>query len=121
MKNIFNIIYNLELSLINPKVRRSADELSTLLADDFIEFGSSGIIYNKPDTIERLVATTINVEYKISNYGLKILSDNIIQATFKADRIIDDKASSSLRTSMWRKSDIGEWQMFFHQGTITHD
>jgi hypothetical protein len=35
-------LYQLEQRLLQPEVRRSKDDLAILLADDFVEFGSSG-------------------------------------------------------------------------------
>ncbi len=35
-------IHELELSLLSPSVRRSPEQLNQLIADAFIEFGSSG-------------------------------------------------------------------------------
>ncbi len=122
MQNIFKIIYDLEILLLNPEVRKSADELSTLLADDFTEFGSSGKVYYKPDTLALLTTNTDTVEFLISNFSLKILTENIILATYRAQKTTNgSNVITSLRSSIWRKSDIGEWQMFFHQGTVIHD
>lgn len=114
MENIYNIIYDLEISLLNNKETKSADEISTIFADDFTEFGNSNEIYYKPDKIDKYISNDDNnKEYEISNYGLKILSDNIVLSTFKAT----NKISTTIQSSIWRKSDIGEWQIFFHQVT----
>lgn len=45
----------LEERLLEPKVRKSKKELEVLLADDFIEFGSSGRMYNKQQVIDGLL------------------------------------------------------------------
>lgn len=37
--------------MLQPDVRKSAQEVADLLADDFIEFGSSGLIFNKQQII----------------------------------------------------------------------
>lgn len=49
----------LEESLLQPEVRSSGDASSQLLEDDFIEFGSSGAVYNKQQ-INRLARTGTN-------------------------------------------------------------
>ena len=42
-------ILALERKLLDPDVRASSQELDRLIADDFVEFGSSGRIWNKRD------------------------------------------------------------------------
>jgi hypothetical protein len=48
------LLRGLEEELLKPEVRRSADRLSHLLADEFVEFGSSGRIFDKRQIIESL-------------------------------------------------------------------
>ena len=43
-----------EKRLLDPAVRKNAQLVSSLLADDFIEFGSSGRVFNKASIIEDL-------------------------------------------------------------------
>ncbi len=117
MNDITKIIYDLELSLLKPEVRSSKEALDKLLADDFIEFGSSGNKYTKQDILERLPNTLEKVEYLVSDFNVDTPSENIVIATFKTVRTTDGKDKVvSLRSSHWRKAD-GSWQMFFHQGT----
>jgi len=117
MNEIERKIYGLELSLLTPEVRSSVDKLNNLLSDDFIEFGSSGLIYDKKEILERLPANFEKVEYIISDFNAEQLSEGIIFTTYKTDRIINDTDKlTSLRSSVWRNIN-GNWQMFFHQGT----
>lgn len=117
MEELKNTIYNLETSLLKPEVRSSFDQLNILLADDFKEFGSSGLVYTKQHVLERLSSNTDKVVYVVSDFEVKILSEEAVMANFKTDRVINDTEKvSSLRTSLWRKEASG-WRMFFHQGT----
>lgn len=116
-KTITEEIYQLEMSLLKPEIRSSFDKLNILIADDFIEFGSSGSVYNKKEILDKLPNSTEKTEYTVSDFNICILSDNIIQTTFKTDRTINSTEKLiSLRSSIWRKVN-GGWQMFFHQGT----
>lgn len=117
MNDVIKTIYELELSLLKPEVRASFDKLNFLLADDFKEFGSSGLIYDKKEILERLPKNLKKISYTVSDFTVKILSIDTILTTFKTERLIDgtDKVIS-LRSSLWRKTN-GNWQMFFHQGT----
>lgn len=118
MNNIEKTIYELELSLLKPEVRSSTDKLNELLADDFMEFGSSGAIYYKPDTLQNLTASTDKVAYAMSDFKAKELSEAFVLTTFKTERIINNTdITVSLRSSIWKKNK-GSWQMFFHQGTL---
>jgi hypothetical protein len=48
------LLRRLEEELLNPEVRRSPDQVGDLLSDDFVEFGSSGGVFNKQQVIEAL-------------------------------------------------------------------
>jgi hypothetical protein len=118
MNELYNKIYELETYLIKPEIRSSVETLNNLLADDFREFGSSGLIYNKQDILNRLPAETNKTEYIVSNFEIKILSEDVVMTNFKTEKAINDTEKfSSLRTSLWKK-EKGEWKMFFHQGTL---
>ena len=51
MKQEHQMIYELETSLLNPETRKSIEQLKRLIADEFIEYGASGLIYNKKDLL----------------------------------------------------------------------
>jgi hypothetical protein len=55
------LIHQLEQSLLEPSVRQSVTLLNQLIADDFIEFGSSGKIYNKKDIIDSLPSESTKI------------------------------------------------------------
>ena len=117
MNELQNTIYKLETSLLKPEFRISFEHLDNLLTDDFKEYGSSGLVYTKQDVLERLPLNTNKVVYVVSDFEIKSLSEDIVMANFKTDRIINDTEKlQSLRTSLWRKEG-NSWKMFFHQGT----
>lgn len=117
MNEIHNTIYELETSLLKPEVRSSYEQLNNLLAEDFKEFGSSGLIYTKQNVLERLTVNQYKVVYDVSNFEAKELSQDIVMTNFKTDRTINDTEKlTSLRTSLWRKEN-NQWKIFFHQGT----
>lgn len=45
MENATQIFYELECMHLKSEVRTSAKELSNILADDYLEFGSSGRVW----------------------------------------------------------------------------
>ncbi len=110
--------YDLEISLLKPEVRSSRDELDKLIADDFMEFGSSGGIYYKKDTVENLSLSVDKVQFTVSDFKARELSEDLVQTTFKTEKIINDvQKIISLRSSIWKRIG-GNWQMIFHQGTV---
>lgn len=116
MENLKEIIYKLETDLLTPEVRNSKEKLNELLSDDFTEYGSAGLIYDKDIILERL-SQVISPSYVLYDFDIVVLSKNIIQTRFKTDRInLDNTKTVSLRTSLWRNSN-NKWQIFFHQGT----
>jgi hypothetical protein len=108
-----------EERLLHPEVRSSSDELSRLLADDFIEFGSSGAIYNKQQIIG-LLAREQMMERSIADFSVRALADDVVLLTYRST--MRDPATAeewhSLRSSIWKLHDA-RWQMIFHQGTPT--
>jgi len=110
------LIYKLETDLLKPEVRASVEKLNELLADDFIEYGSAGLVYDKNTILERLPQGN-SPSYTLLDFDFVVLSKDIVQTRFKTDRVnLDGTKTTSLRTSLWRKAN-DKWRMFFHQGT----
>jgi len=112
-------IRNLEESLLRPDVRSSAQELDNLLADDFIEVGSSGRVYDKQQVIAALQDEPAQ-SYTLDEFNIRLLGPDVILATYRIARRSEPSANPthSLRSSLWRYQ--GErWQLLFHQGTPT--
>ena len=115
MNELTKTIYELELSLLKPEVRSNRVALDRLLADDFIEFGSSGNKYTKRDILERVPNTQEKIEYEVSDFTVDSPSDNIAIATFKTEKTTEGKDKVvAERSSHWRNTNKG-WQMFLHQ------
>lgn len=108
-----NTIKDLELSLMKKEVRRSRNALDKLITEDFIEFGTSGNKYTKTDILERLPNTVENFQYVMSDFSTEIISENLIIANFKTEKVMEDgEKIISLRSSHWRKEN-NNWQIFF--------
>lgn len=114
-------ILELEKSLLQPEVRQSAEKVAKILSDDFVEFCSSGRIYNykKGDVIACKNNSDIQT-WEIKDFSIDILAKDIVLAKYKAtkhSKVGGDKVCS-LRSSIW-KHVKGSWKMIFHQGTLT--
>ncbi|HWG20255.1 MAG TPA: nuclear transport factor 2 family protein [Terracidiphilus sp.] len=111
----------LEQSLLDLAVRRDADRLRQLLAEDFLEFGSSGRVWTRKSIIELLATETNFFPPAIEEFQCSLLSDKVALVTYRTVRT-DAKTGerlASLRSSIWTR-ESGEWRMRFHQGTRTN-
>ncbi len=112
----------LEQKLHRPEVRRSPDAVRALLADDFMEFGCSGTVYDKASIIEALAAepaTEAALVPDVDEFTTRPLSETTVLVTYRSSRRGPDGigARITLRSSIWTLID-DRWQMLFHQGTI---
>jgi len=112
-------LYQLEEQLLQPEVRSSIDDLANLLADDFVEFGSSGRIFYKQDVVETLPHVPA-VRMTLKDFQAKTLAPDVVLTTFCVIKHNEprDEMRNSLRSSIWKFID-GRWQIVFHQGTPT--
>ncbi len=81
------------------------------LTDDFVEYGSSGKIYNKQDIIGYYKPLCC-INHVITDFSIEFLSDTVVKTSFKSNL----SGKKALRTSIW-KFDDNAWRMSFHQGT----
>ena len=114
------LLRQLEEELLKPEVRKSADRVARLLADDFIEFGSSGHAFDKAQIIEALQKETPDpaVRIRLTEFAARRLAPEVVLVTYRTVRQggLDAAPASRLRSSIWKVID-GRWQMVFHQGT----
>ena len=107
-------LHDAEESLLQPGGRSSADRVAALLAEDFIEFGSSGKIHTKQQAIETLRHIE-PVPMEIRHFQMTEIAPDVILITYHAIRT-DGDGLTSLRSSLWKRI-RGSWQIIFHQGT----
>ena len=110
-RNDFNEIELLEKKLLVSATRKSINTLDGLLADDFKEFGKSGLVYNKQDILSRLPNEEPR-EFNAKYFEVKSLGDTAYLINFRTL----ESGIEVLRSSIWISID-GRLQMVFHQGT----
>lgn len=96
-----------EEQLLTPEVRSSAEALDRLVSDQFVEYGSSGRVYTKPDVIAQMLAAP-NVKVGVTDFQVLAVAGDVALATYRT--------GASLRSSIWRREN-GHWRILFHQGT----
>ena len=113
-------LLELELQHLDSNVRASQEHLSSLLADDFVEFGASGNVWNKADVIHSITREAGDTLYQIENYRVSRLGEHYVLATYqlsaKDHTAPESTPRRSLRSTVW-KSVGQQWTMLFHQGT----
>ena len=89
--------------------QRLADRVRVeeLLADEFVEIGSSGSVYDKSQALAAIRAEPSR-RIPIQEFGVRSLTPDVALATYCA--------AGSLRSSIWIRSG-GSWRIVFHQGT----
>ena len=115
------LLRRLEEELLKPEIRHSPDQVRYLLSDDFVEFGSSGGVFNKQQVIEALEQEgppDPTIRLSLVDFIARRLASDVILVTY---RIIQEggpgtRRESRLRSSIWKLIE-GRWQMVFHQGT----
>jgi hypothetical protein len=89
------------------------------LAADFFEFGRSGVVWNRQQTIEALAQEPL-MERSIRDFTTRLLSEGVVLVTYRS--VLRDPVNSkewhAMRSSVWKLID-GRWQITFHQGTPT--
>ncbi|MDZ7953214.1 nuclear transport factor 2 family protein [Nostoc sp. DedQUE09] len=115
-----SLFRELEERLLQPDVRKSAKDIMDLLADEFIEFGSSGRVFNKQQIIESLQNESIQplTQRLITEFKTLVLATGVVLVTYRIVRNISGKQPvHSLRSSIWKLNN-DQWKMIFHQGTL---
>jgi hypothetical protein len=109
----------LEERLLERRTRSDPDLLSELLAGEFLEFGSSGRAWSKPEII-RALREEEGARFTITEFSARRVAPTVVLASY---RVVAEPGSpapsrSSLRSSVWLQR-AGCWQLVFHQGTAS--
>ncbi|HET7541691.1 MAG TPA: DUF4440 domain-containing protein [Polyangiaceae bacterium] len=108
MSSLVDEIRDCEEQLLTPAIRASQDELERLVSDQFVEYGSSGRVYDKQAVIAQMLSAP-NISVAVSDFRVLELAAQVALATYRT--------GASLRSSIWRRE--GEqWRIVFHQGTV---
>ena len=112
------MLLTLELDLLSAPGRADASWLGDVLADDFVEFGSSGRTYDKTTVIAVLTDPAASApSCAIETFAVRLLSPDVALATYQ---VAGDTIPRSLRSSIWRLEG-DRWRLAFHQGTVAAD
>ena len=112
----------LEQTLHRPESESARQKVSELLAEDFVEFGATGGIYDKKVVVDVLAqGAPMNTPRapKVSDFKVKLVSSDAVLVTYLCHSLPTavSKGRLTLRSSIWKMID-GQWQLLFHQGTV---
>jgi hypothetical protein len=100
------------MELLDPDVRSDPVRVRELLHDEFMEFGSTGRVYNKRMLLDMLKGER-HAEVVIREFAVRQLSSDTALVTY---RTVGQSGQEARRSSVWIRQD-GVWRMAFHQGT----
>ena len=106
-----------ERETLSPECRASPGCLEALLAPDFHEFGASGGEFGFAGTAALVAAATDPDGEPITVENMRgwLLADGLVMLKYTSSH----EGRRAHRTSLWRRTAPGRWQIFHHQGTVT--
>jgi len=107
------LLRDLEMALLDPGVRKS-ERVEELLALEFVEFGSSGHIWTRAETLTRLREES-PVQVQASDFLIRLLPPDFAHVRYRTTHG-GTPPVVALRSSLWRR-DQESWKLSFHQGT----
>jgi hypothetical protein len=108
----------LEESHLRHEVRSSPESMRALLGEEFVEFGSSGRVFDRAAAIA-LVSGQAAFHSRLDKFSVRALAPEVALTTYRlsAWSESEDQARVTLRSSVWVHR-AGRWVLVFHQGTL---
>ena len=107
-------LQELEESLWLPDTRFDHKYMDSILSPDFIEFGRSGHIYSRAESLAAH-PQEIHIKLPLTNLHIHAIDDHIALITYISE-VTCDTLEIANRSSLWLRSPEG-WRLRFHQGT----
>lgn len=105
----------LEEDLWIEETRFDVSYMNQLLAEDFMEYGRSGRVYLREDTLA-VPRQQIEVTLPLPDLQIRLLAPDVAQVTYNSEMVFAGEVQYGHRSSIWVRS--GEsWILKFHQGT----
>ena len=109
------LLQRLEEELWREETRFDVSRMEEVIAEDFLEFGRSGRIYQSADTLA-VPSTPIKAVIPLPDFDARLLSEGIAQVTYNSVVTYGENIEEARRSSIWTWS-FGGWKLRFHQGT----
>ena len=105
----------LEEELWREETRFDEKRMSEVIAPDFFEFGQSGRIYKREDTLA-FPRRPIDAVFPLPDFRARLLDEDVAQVTYNSAVTHDGIVQRARRSSIWSRT-TGGWVLRFHQGT----
>jgi len=118
-ETISELLLALERQVYDPAVRRSPELSAPLFAEDFVEFGGNGQVFDKAGIVKVLAeGPPFAGKFVIAGFEVKSLAENVALATYRLEILTAEGMlqRQSLRSTLYRRNE-GEWKQVFHQAT----
>ena len=111
-------IKQLELKLLQTDLRANPALINDLISGDFEEISGNGQMNSRNDVINWLLQKDNNIQWALTNFRIKVLTDEVILVIYIAKKLNDPNSTSkgSIRFSLWKQQDQN-WKMIFHQAS----
>lgn len=108
-------LQRLEEDLWRAETRFDIAYMEQVIAGDFFEFGRSGRVYQRSDTLS-VPGQPIQAVLPLPDFKARLLSENVAQVTYNSQVTYNGVVEKARRSSIWSRTPEG-WLLRFHQGT----
>ncbi len=105
----------LEESLWRGFTRFDPAHMKRVLAEDFFEYGRSGRVHSRVDTLAA-PRDEPQVAFPLRNLKIRLLARDVAQVTYDSAVEYGSAVEHARRSSIWSRR-AGSWVLRFHQGT----
>ncbi len=103
----------LEEGLWRAETRFDRAWMERVLAPGFFEFGRSGCVYSREDTLGMAARP---IDARLEDVSVRSLSADIAQVTYISIETYEGEEQAAHRSSLWSRTEDG-WRLLFHQAT----
>ena len=111
------LLQTLEENLWKSETRFDMDWMERTLASDFLEFGRSGRVYSRNETLG-LESQPIDARLPLENFKARLIGPDVALVTYISAVAYGGVVELGNRSSIWSRTERG-WELRFHQGTPT--
>lgn len=106
----------LEEELWKGETRFDEKYMRKVMSEDFFEFGRSGRRYTLEDTLS-IDSQEIEARLPLPDLQIRQIAPEVAQVTYNSAVSYSGKVEHARRSSIWTKTEGGDWKLRFHQGT----
>ena len=109
------VLRQLEEELWRSETRFDKLRMEALIAEDFFEYGRSGRVYQREDTLS-VKPQPIAAVLPLPEFSVRLLNEDTAQTTYNSAVEYDGVVEYARRSSIWTRKN-NSWVLRFHQGT----